>query len=377
MTPRIYSTTQYVQLICKQCHNTYDCELYEVNRHGKKNERKFCSKSCQILWKKENSTKPHKCRTCGKPISEKLGTSGWVCSAKCARKTWRKREKVCVDCGNHFETIYERVKYCSWQCYLDSRQISPLHICPQCGKEFRPPNAKASLPDSCCSWECSRLYKRGERHPLYRGKRKADRGWTWKEMQKKARERDNGECICFFHDLSYKPYRIEKCSVDHIIPYRVVVVWKKNGENVDPNHIDNLASMCRRCHQSKTTRIEAKLMIGDIAGFIEGLRTCFPSEIVERVLSLYGLFRPDRTIEIAKDWAFDRRPSDKPIVRLNSRGDKNSNANLTEAQVREIISRKEESRKIVAYDYGLTPQYVSQIICGRKWGWIQQVVAAQ
>jgi hypothetical protein len=148
--------------------------------------------------------------------------------------------------------------------------------------------------------------------------------------------------------------------------------WRQVGESVDPNHIDNLASLCRRCHQIKTTRIEARLMVGDVNGFVEGIRSYLPTEMVEAALQLYGLLANRRVVVIAKEWNFDRRPSGKPVELKNSRGEKHWKSKLTEKQACEIIARRDEPRAVVAKDYGVRPQYVSQLICGRKWKWLQE-----
>jgi hypothetical protein len=273
-------------LTCLHCGRQFSrINYYVYRRRG----RVFCSADCRSACQTQESKKRHVCRECGRDMSKINGTAGWVCSPECARKGWRKRSKVCATCGNQFETLYEKTKYCSRTCYLIGRPIAPLRHCPQCGKAFRPKNAKSALPHSCCSSQCASLYNRGERHPRYRGNRNADRGPTWKESQEATRKRDGDICVCLIHDTKAKLWRKEKCSVDHIVPYRVVIALREKGADVDANHLDNLVSFCRRCHQVKTSGIEPILLQGNIEDFRVKLARLLPLTKVDTALSLYGL----------------------------------------------------------------------------------------
>jgi hypothetical protein len=313
-----------------------------------------------------NQSRP--CRVCEELIA-KARYGLWVCSLKCVYEL-RTKTKQCALCGSDFKTRESKAKFCSRKCAAENRYGPSRHIkCKNCGVDFV---FKCKVRDKkFCNSGCVREFEKTHRRPNYRGGRKADRGWTWGERQTQARERDEDMCVSLLHDPTYVPCRVEKCSVDHIVPYRVVMGWKQAGESVDPNHIDNLASMCRRCHQIKTTRIETRLMIGDVEGFVDGLRSCLPPEMIKRVLSLYGLLKSGREVIVAKEWKFDRRPSNKPREAIKTRGEKHWKSRLTEKQVREILLRRDEPRMVVAADYGVKPQYISQLICGIKWKWLQ------
>jgi hypothetical protein len=49
-----------------------------------------------------------------------------------------------------------------------------------------------------------------------------------------------------------------------------------------------------------------------------------------------------------------------------TRGEKHWSNKLTDAQVREIRSRRNEPRKRLAAEFGTSPKYVSSLICGTK-----------
>lgn len=71
-------------------------------------------------------------------------------------------------------------------------------------------------------------------------------------------------------------------SVDHIVPFRLV----------KENLLLNLISLCRDCHAVKTA-IEARLLGGDILGFLAELRIRqWPMDRVEAALRHYKLLAP-------------------------------------------------------------------------------------
>lgn len=62
---------------------------------------------------------------------------------------------------------------------------------------------------------------------------------------------------------------------------------------------------------------------------------------------------------------------DSHVAELPStRGARHWKVKLTEAQVLEIRNRSGESRKAIAKDYGITPQYAGAIISRTKWSWL-------
>ena len=134
---------------------------------------------------------------------------------------------------------------------------------------------------------------KGKSNPLYRGKRRANRGTTWRERSGWARLRDIS-CQCLLHDPDYTPSRTEELSVDHIVPYRMIMAWNEDesrAEVYDPNALENLVSLCRSCHQKKTSSIEALLLKGDVIGFIRKMSPFIDPDRTKTALRLYGLVK--------------------------------------------------------------------------------------
>lgn len=281
--------------------------------------------------------------------------------ANCNQLVWRNKRS--------FEHQRTKQVFCSWLCYLNNKRPASIK-CAMCGKEFIPKNRKSLPPNPCCSTRCSGLRQRGENSPHWRGLRRADRGWNWKEKQSEARERDGHICCCLKHNKRLVSYREERCSVDHVIPYRVVMAWNQQGKTFDPNHLDNLISLCRRCHQIKTTGIEPLLLRGNVKEFITAMAKFVSIAVLERVLTLFGDVLTSRSISVASDWERVRRPKTTVRISPKTRGENHWNTKLTVEMVQEIRRQGDKPRKLLAKEFGIPPQYVSQIICRTKWKWV-------
>lgn len=366
MTPnKSIRNRQHIDVQCEHCSIIFSCNHYQVSRKNKR--RRFCSDVCRLAWGRIEATRPRPCRVCGVPISEKLKGVGWVCSFKCFRSTLSKKEKVCAFCSKIFETA-EKTTHCSWECYQKSKGEKIYKECPACKKLFCKRANCYTKAAIFCSQECSNIYRRGKNNPRYRGKRRSDRGITWKEQREEARLRDGERCLSIIHDPNFK--QSKKYSIDHVVPYRAVMGWRKLGENLDPNDISNLASLCLRCHVIKTMTIESHLVEGDIRSFIDAIRVFFPTEVTEPALRLYGLLDPNRPITLVKDWDYERRTRPKQL--LNFQGEKSANSKLNESQVLEIIRRRDEPRGPLAKEFGVAAAYLGLIIRGHTWTYIER-----
>jgi hypothetical protein len=311
-----------------------------------------------------------KCRACGKDIHEKLKGSGWVCSFKCVKATLRTKEKTCVFCKEKFLTINKTAKYCTRSCYVTSKGERLYKTCPVCGDEFTTRSNASTIPQRCCSHKCAGVNKSGEKSPRYRGTRIGSRGLTWKERQAQAQVRDGNRCLSLIHDPNFKPSRTDTCHIDHIVPYRAIKGWQYLGEILDPNDLRNLASLCLRCHVIKTMQVESYLVSGNITSFIDSLRGFYPLDVSEPSLCLYGLLDPNRLVVIAKDWTYERKPKAKRLPSIQ--GAKNYAAKLSESQVLDIIRRRDEPRKRLALEFGVTALYLGLIVRGLKWTYIER-----
>jgi len=70
----------------------------------------------------------------------------------------------------------------------------------------------------------------------------------------------------------------------------MIMEWIESGEEHDPNDLDNLVCLCRKCHQKKTTGIERRLLRGDVIGFISKMKSFVGEERTIKALSLYNLY---------------------------------------------------------------------------------------
>lgn len=252
---------------CKHCGNPFEFAATLLRRVGR---NKFCSPTCWYEWQRaQRPVKP--------PPMKPWQTRN------------RQKQRVCKHCGKSYTVhlLHRSIRaYCSKSCYLADRQSSiPVCKCP-CGKTFRRClAAKNRNKRTFCSRECVKRFNVGKDNPLYRGRRHAGRGITWKVRSQAARERDK-TCKFLIHDPSQGNNR-QRLSVDHIVAYRLILGF--NDETLDPNHLDNLISSCRSCHTRKTQTAERRLLKGDIVGFKQAMRPLLPMEIVDRALMLYGL----------------------------------------------------------------------------------------
>jgi endogenous inhibitor of DNA gyrase (YacG/DUF329 family) len=180
---------------CDWCKKEFERVPHDV----KKFKHHFCSRECAIMWKKING---------------------------------RIRRK-CVYCGKEFENIRSlNRKFCSHSCYLNWLKIHP----PMLGRHFSPE-----------SIEKMRKSLKGkftkEKNPNWRGG-KSYEPYTPEfdeELKLKVLKRDNFRCqICgVFKNKSRNNY----LQIHHI------------DGNKKNNSLDNLISLCPRCHGKVTAGV--------------------------------------------------------------------------------------------------------------------------
>lgn len=242
--------------------------------------QKYCSLACWYQSKDKHRSRV--CIECGVKFTNSNPLR--YCSRECHMSRIRKRKSSnCQTCGEEFQRKIpsDSKKYCSRKCmFLGATSVPRTFECLNCAKVVTVPMVR-SRPRTFCSAECQRAYLRHDKHPLYRGNRRQDRGPTWRVQSKLARERDENVC----QGCGVVPS--QKASVDHIVPYRMAVIYG-NKDGVDPNHLLNLISLCRSCH-GKKTRAEARLLKGDMVGFRDAVRAFMPAEKVELALSLWRI----------------------------------------------------------------------------------------
>lgn len=184
------------------------------------------------------------------------------CSRKCAGIAQRTRvERPCSECGvtitiNAYALATQQAFFCSRKCMgmARSRMVgadNPTYkggdtvipdTCAGCGETFY--HAPYRKNAKFCSKRCKGIWMSrhitGANHPQYKGGRVKDRGRNWQFQSRLALERDGYRCqIC---NKSLKRGK-GNYGIHHIRKYR-----EFNGDYETANQLQNLISLCRRCH---------------------------------------------------------------------------------------------------------------------------------
>lgn len=248
----------------------------------------YCSPKCWYDWQNKHSKKRRTCPQCSKEFVCSYALQK-TCSRRCNSLMRGARTVNCEICG---KAVYRNpgaarsARFCSLQCHNKDQKIDSISeiTCTNCGKAFQRRTAQRRRKRAFCSRECQHKHNRGANNPTWRGQRRHERGTTWRDNAKTARERDGHKC----QSCGMESRRGQRVSVDHIIAYRLAVGYSaENG--VDPNHLTNLISLCRGCHTRKTLRAEAKLLRGDVLGFIADAKAIIPLEKLMAALTLWEL----------------------------------------------------------------------------------------
>lgn len=127
---------------CQWCHQPF---------HDPKHpNKKFCSKNCYVAFQRRNVV-PQFCQYCHKKFTSR-DRSRKYCSHDCSSKARRIfKSKRCPICNLMFQPNKNRIRYCSWKCYLkDNKQ---QFTCEICGKLFEHNGGKNRF----CSYDCARI----------------------------------------------------------------------------------------------------------------------------------------------------------------------------------------------------------------------------
>jgi hypothetical protein len=248
---------------------------------------RFCSARCYYKFRKDhNPARLKPCQVCGKP----RGSAGLsmpsqkTCSAKCGyelRKRTLRPPRACNECGReYFPSGIIRLKFCSracWRVAVNRRQSFVVATCQQCGGKFRRTQAALKrVKRTFCSHDCSFLFNRGENSSMFRGDKDPNRGGAWNRRAEAIRVRDGHSCRrCGRSQAENK----QKLSVDHVRP------WRSFTDKDEANHESNLISLCRRCHSYKTSRVERRLLAGDVLIWKQWIASLHLPSLVESLKS--------------------------------------------------------------------------------------------
>lgn len=241
-----------------------------------------------------------KCERCGKPVEERTDRDVHFCSIECANKSRRKHfPKPCEFCEKPFQppSSHPSQKYCSTDCRDNARRCSVDVPCSFCGKTISRKKSRVDTFDTFfCSSGCMGKYRKlhapvGDRHPQYierteytcdycgtsvmrlpntvktyvfcdiecrlqwqkesgyisgensptwLGGHDDGRGANWRKQRRAARKRDGFTC----QKCGITEDESGRClDVHHVTPFRDF-----NNDWETANQLDNLISLCNKCH---------------------------------------------------------------------------------------------------------------------------------
>ena len=139
--------------------------------------RKFCSKKCLLLRRRNGSDRTTACRRCGVTFGSvpwRKGPLPWYCSNECRDRSGD-QENCCERCGSSFRGFAGK-KFCSRRCRWPSQLSDPAE-CVACGLSF----LRTRHNSKCCSPAC------------LDAKRKRDAAAAGKRSRQRAR---SCQCLC-------------------------------------------------------------------------------------------------------------------------------------------------------------------------------------
>ena len=131
-------------------------------------------------------------------------------------------------------------RFCSRQCHGKSKRSRMIQVqCVQCQKVFDRKEWHAQKTQNrgpFCGFRCYGQWQKenmkGPANPSWKGEDSPEReSAQWHRNRRYAQERDGACLVCGSH---------RRLAIHHKIP------WESN--QVDPHAMDNLATLCRRCH---------------------------------------------------------------------------------------------------------------------------------
>lgn len=108
---------------CESCGKKFYCQPSQAKR------RRYCSYSCKVQGQLRK--KILKCEHCGVEYERNQKNTGRFCSWRCYFRS-RKPSKTCEQCGKPVPVTARR--YCSRNCFLESRRTGREKPCGQCKK---------------------------------------------------------------------------------------------------------------------------------------------------------------------------------------------------------------------------------------------------
>jgi len=303
----------------KAYHKKYSAEYYKKHKNDTPkvitcpkcghDAEKYRSGLCRICYFEKMREKTRQkwkkviCAECGEEFQQNRADHKHCPKCRSIDRRWGKLRRkpqtaTCPACEQTFQKQNPREVYCSQKCYdaARARRRYPLPFkraervskgnCENCGKEIIRPTRRCrnkSKAPRFCSTQCHYAFARGEKNPSFREGRYRETGHgAWRKKANEIRARDKHQCVACGENVKEKNKRSP--SVDHIIPYRLMIKWK-----MDADADCNLASLCNDCHGKKVGP-ESKLFHGDVIGFGLGLRKIgYPDGMIVAAFKNAGL----------------------------------------------------------------------------------------
>lgn len=132
----------------------------------------FCGKECYDTYQTTSEIRTIPCERCGKKFRTKRDHGKWprFCSWRCFAPN-PDIERNCEYCGEKFKSSWNHdagqyKRFCSPDCYAKSSMDRIEKVCVNCGNLFE--TIPSREDKSCCSWECRNEYYTDERGTNYK-----------------------------------------------------------------------------------------------------------------------------------------------------------------------------------------------------------------
>ena len=200
------------------------------------------------------------CARCGKEFERKPSkiarAKNPYCSFECRKKA---SEQTCPECGkvfvsaNHGKSRDKQI-YCSRACANRvknrAKSVTVSICCDHCGKEFQIPEWRVSdYPRHFCSTKCKNAahskHIATDNNPRWMGGATTYRGADWPVAREAALQRDSYTCqhCGMTQDQSFSAYG-NGLQVHHKTRYL----------DTFDNSLENLITLCVKCHGKEDTR---------------------------------------------------------------------------------------------------------------------------
>lgn len=230
-------TDRNVKFCSIACFNTYqtrrkerpcahcDIPFLAPRNHAK---QKFCSTVCRDAAR--TSRINHICAMCGKPTTRKKARNERLTLAFCSKVCTQNYRKAYPISGEDHVQYLERTRYTCSYCGRDVYRL------PSCVRQYVFCNVQCRL-----QWQRESGYMYGPNSPTWLGGYVDERGPNWTRQTLASRKRDHFTCQrCGATEADIG----KALDVHHIKPWRSFADdWQS------ANHLDNLISLCNRCHQ--------------------------------------------------------------------------------------------------------------------------------